>query len=260
MFKKTFVIGLLLLLTCSYSFAANKDISDDAKDSFGIMEEVSKIMAIDNIRSEQVMTVAREDATIRQYRLRIMTSGGDKAFAEIIEPKKYMGRQFLRIGDNVWMYFPDRSSVQARADRRVKMTIRVSGKEIFMGGDFTNYDVLRLNLLDDYIPKIVEDLPDQYVLELKGKDLKLAYAKLRLWVRKGDFQPIRMECYTLSDDLIKSVFYQDYRDFGEGLIRPGMLEVKSAILPKSKTFLEIIYLKRGVKNPAHRFRKSSLGR
>jgi hypothetical protein len=69
-----------------------------------------------------------------------------------------------------------------------------------------------------------------------------------------------MECYTLSEELIKSVFYQDYRDFGEGLIRPGMLEVKSAILPKSKTFLEIIYLKRGVENPAHRFRRSSLGK
>jgi hypothetical protein len=117
-----------------------------------------------------------------------------------------------------------------------------------------------LKLIDDYVPKIVEDLPDQYVLELKGKELKLAYAMLRLWVRKGDFQPIRMECYTISDELIKSVFYQDYRDFGEGLTRPGMLEVKSAILPKSKTFLEIIYLKRGVKNPAKRFLRSNLGK
>ena len=129
-----------------------------------------------------------------------------------------------------------------------------------MGGDFTNNDILRLRLIDDYVPKIVEDLPDQYVLELKGKDLKLTYAILRLWVRKGDFQPIRLECYTISDELIKSVFYQDYRDFGEGLTRPGMLEVKSAILPTSKTFLEIIYLKRGVKNPAKRFRRSNLGK
>ena len=258
MFKKTFVIGLLLLLTCSYSFGANKDISGDAKDAFGIIEEVSKILAIDNIRSEQVMTVCREDGTIRQYRLKIMTSGGDKAFAEIIEPKQFMGRQFLRLGDNVWAYFPGLSN-RSRADRRVKTAIRVSGRETFMGGDFTNYDVLRLNLLEDYTSEIVEDLPDQYVLELKGKDLKLAYATLRLWVRKGDFQPIRLECYTISGELIKSVFYQDYRDFGEGLIRPGMLEVKSAILPKSKTFLEIIYLKRGVKNPAHRFQRSSLG-
>jgi hypothetical protein len=142
----------------------------------------------------------------------------------------------------------------------MKTAIRISGRETFMGGDFSNNDVLRLNLVGDYTSKIIEDLPDQYVLELKGVDLKHAYATLILWVRKGDFQPIRMECYTISDELIKSVSYQDYRDFGEGFIRPGMLEVKSAILPKSKTFLEIIYLKRGVKNPAHRFQRSSLGK
>ena len=74
-----------------------------------------------------------------------------------------------------------------------------------MGGDFTNNDILRLKLIDDYMPKIVEDLPDQYVLKLKGKELKLVYAMLRLWVRKGDFEPIRLECYTISDELIKSV-------------------------------------------------------
>jgi len=259
MLQKRFVIGLLIFFTCSYGFASNKNISEVDKDAVGILQKVSKILALDNIRSEQVMTVCREDGTIRQYRLRIMTSGEDKAFAEIIEPKQFKDRQFLRSGDTVWAYFPDRS-LQGRAERRVKTAIRVSGRETFMGGDFTNNDILRLKLINDYVPKIVEDLPDQYVLELKGKDLKLTYAILRLWVRKGDFQPIRMECYTISDELIKSVFYQDYRDFGEGLTRPGMLEVKSAILPKSKTFLEIIYLKRGVKNPAKRFLRSNLGK
>ncbi|MCD6184893.1 MAG: outer membrane lipoprotein-sorting protein [Deltaproteobacteria bacterium] len=261
MVKKTFVIGLLVFLACSYGFAENKDILESnnvtAKDIIG---QVSQIMALDNIVSEQVMTICRKDATIRQYRLKIMTSGKDKAFAEVLEPKQFAGRQFLRLGDAVWAYFPDRISIESKADRRVKMTIRVSGRETFMGGDFTDYDVLRFNLLEDYLPEIVEDLPDQYVLKLKGKDLNHTYATLRLWVRKGDFQPIRMEFYTISDELIKSVFYQDYRNFGEGLIRPGMLEVKSAILPTSKTFLEIIYLKRGVKNPSYRFQRPSLGR
>ena len=262
MFKKSFLIGLIMILTCTFGHAANEDVSQSNKDvtAIDIVDQVSTIMALDDIRSEQVMTICRKDASIRQYRLKIMTSGQDKAFAEIISPKRVKGRQFLRIGDTVWAYFPDRSSLQSRADRRVKTAIRVSGRETFMGGDFTNYDILRLKLVDDYDAKIIEDLPDQYVLELKGKDLKLTYTTLRLWVRKKDFQPIRLECYTMSDELIKSVFYQDYRDFGEGLIRPGMLEVKSAILPTSKTFLEIIYLKRGVKNPSKRFLTSNLGK
>lgn len=260
MFKKTFVMGLLMFLGTSYGHTANNEIAKGDQDAFKILQKVSYIMAIDNIRSEQVMTVCREDGTIRQYRLRIMTQNGDKVFAEIIEPSQFKGRQFLRIGNTIWAYFPDLSRLQSRSERRTKTAIRLSGRETFMGGDFTNNDVLRLNLIDDYAAKIIEDLPDQYVLRLEGRNLELAYSKLRLWVRKGDFQPIRMECYSINEDLIKSVFYQDYRDFGEGFIRPGMLEVKSAILPKSKTFLEIIYLKRGVKNPAYRFKRSSLGK
>lgn len=259
MLKNMFVIGLLFFLTCQYGFAAKNETLEANKNAYEILQEVSKILALDNIRSEQVMTVCRKDATIRQYRLRIMTSGSDKAFAEIIAPKKLKGRQLLRLNDTVWAYFPDRSSLQSRNQIRVKRPIRVSGRDNFMGSDFSNNDVLRLNFIADYKSKIVEDLHDQYILELKGKDLKLTYSTLRLYVRKGDSQPIKMECYSISDKLVKSVFYQDYRDFGEGLTRPGMLEVKSAILPKSKTFLEIIYLKRGVNNPAKRFLRDNLG-
>ena len=259
MVKKALATWSLILLASAYGFAAPQENLEAPKNALEILQEVHNIMQLDNIRSEQVMTVVREDATIRQYRLRIMTRNGDKAFAEIIEPKKFQGRQFLRSGDNVWAFFPDRGYYQGRAERRTKTVIRVSGRETFMGGDFSNNDVLRLSLVADYVPEIIDDLPDQYVLKLTGKDLSLAYATARLWVRKVDFQPIRMEFYTISDELIKSVFYQDYRDFGDGLIRPGMLEVKSAVLPKSKTFLEIIYLKRGVTNPASRFQRSSLG-
>jgi outer membrane lipoprotein-sorting protein len=259
--KNTSIVWFLMFFTCPYGFAISKVVLEENQDvtAIDIIERVSQIMSLTDIRSEQVMTVVREDGTIRQYRLKIMTSGRDKAFAEIIEPKKVKGRQYLRLGDTVWAYFPDPSYFRSRTQRRSRIAIRVSGRETFMGGDFTNNDILRLNLIDDYTSEIIEDLPDFYILKLKGKDLKLTYAILRLWVRKVDFQPIRMELYSISDELIKSVSYQDHRDF-DGITRPAILEVKSAILPKNKTILEIIYLKRGVKNPANRFQRSSLGR
>jgi outer membrane lipoprotein-sorting protein len=260
MFKNLFVMGLLIISTATYPSAANNDDPRSNINADTIIKNVSEIMAIDNMKSEQVMTVCREDGSIRKYRLRIMTANGDKAFAEIIEPKQFKGRQILRLGETVWAYFPDRTSQESRSKRRGKTAIRISGRDTFMGGDFNNNDILRLRWIEDYIVENMEDLPDQYVLQMKGKNLSHTYATLRLWVRKVDFQPIKMECYTIGDDLIKSVFYQDYRDFGDGLTRPGMLEVKSAILPKSKTFLEIIYLKRGVDNPAYRFQRSRLGK
>ena len=193
------------------------------------------------------MTVHRKDGTVRPYKLRVLTSGKDKSFAEILSPPREKGRQVLKLGEIVWSYLPS-----------VKKSIRVSGRGTFMGGDFENNDVLRLNLVGDYTAEIIEDLPDQYVLGLKGKDLSLSYAKIKMWVRKNDYQPEKQEYFTLTDKLIKSTFYQDIKDFS-GLKRPAKLVMQSALHPKQKTILDFIKFKSGVKNPSKKFRRSSLG-
>ena len=50
MFKKTFIIGLLMFLTCSYGFAMNKDVSEGNQDvtAIDIIDRVSKIMSLDD--------------------------------------------------------------------------------------------------------------------------------------------------------------------------------------------------------------------
>jgi outer membrane lipoprotein-sorting protein len=259
MFTKLFVVGSLILFAPSSGSAINKYYALPDVSAEEIVDRVNEILALADTSSEQVMTVVRRDGTTRQYTLRVMTSGVDKAFAEIVEPSIVKGRQFLRSGDTVWAYFPDSSILPVRSVRRSKIAIRVSGRDTFMGGDFSNNDVLRLNLIGDYAPEIIQELPDLYVLKLEGKDLKLSYAQLRMWVRKTDFQPVRLEIYSVSQELIKSIFYRDYRDF-DGVRRPAVLEVKSAILPDSKTVLEIVDLQRGVETPPNRFQRSSLGR
>lgn len=241
MFKNLFVICLFISLLFSYSFAVDNDASK-------IIIEVEKILSLIDISSEQIMTVYRKDGTIREYKMKVLTSGKDKSFAEILSPPREKGRQMLKLGDTVWSYLPS-----------VKKSIRVSGRGSFMGGDFENNDVLRLNLVDDYTSKIIEELPDQYVLMLKGKDLSLSYAKIKMWVKKDDFQPIKQEYFTLTDKLIKSTFYQEIKNF-DGLKRPSKLVMQSALSPKQKTVLEIQNFKHGEKNPSRIFRRSNLGK
>ncbi|MBT8352122.1 MAG: hypothetical protein KJO26_12945, partial [Deltaproteobacteria bacterium] len=89
MLKKTLVIALLVIFLCLDGFAENKKLSDVDNDASEILLKVSNILAMDNVRSEQLMTVCRKDGSIRQYRLRIMTSGSDKVFAEIVKPKQF---------------------------------------------------------------------------------------------------------------------------------------------------------------------------
>jgi len=241
MLKKMVIICLSLLFIHTNGFAGDKNALE-------IVTKVDQILGIADIKSVELMTVYRKDGSVRDYTLDVMTSGSDKAFAEILAPPREKGRQTLLLGDIVWSYLPS-----------VKKSIRVSGRGSFMGGDFENNDVLRVNLLKDYTSEIIEELTDQYVLGLKGKDLSLSYAKIKIWVRKDDFQPVKQEYYTLTDKLIKSTAYQNIKDFG-GFKRPAKLVMQSALNPKQKTILEIKEFKKGAKNPSKRFRRSSLGR
>ena len=85
------------LFLCSYGFAVDKTISDDEKHATEIIAEVDNIISMIDIKSEQMMTVYRKDGSTRQYRLNIMTGGGDKAFAEIVEPAREQGIQMLEL-------------------------------------------------------------------------------------------------------------------------------------------------------------------
>jgi outer membrane lipoprotein-sorting protein len=241
MAKTKMPIFLILVLLASNAYSADTDVTK-------IIIEVEKILSLENIKSEQLMTVYRKDGTVRPYKMTAMTSGKDKSFVELTSPPREKGRQVLRLGDVVWSYMPS-----------VKKSIRVSGRGSFMGGDFENNDVLRLNLIGDYTGELIEETADQYVLRLKGKDLSLSYAKIKIWARKDNYQPIKQEYYTLSDKLIKSTQYVDIKDF-KGYRRPSKLIMQSALNPKQKTILEIITFEGGVKNPSRIFRRSNLGK
>jgi outer membrane lipoprotein-sorting protein len=239
--KKNIFIALVAILAFSNGVAADQK-------SEKVVVEVEKILSLKDIKSKQLMTVHRKDGSVRPYEMSVLTKGTDKSFAEILSPPREKGRQVLKLGDTVWSYMPS-----------VKKSIRVSGRGAFMGGDFENNDVLRLNLSGDYTSEILDDQSNQYVLGLKGKDLSLSYAKIKIWVRKSDFQPVKQEYYTLSDQLIKSTFYEDIKTFGS-LKRPSKMIMQNALYPKQKTELEILEFENNVNNPSKIFRRSGLGK
>lgn len=241
-------IAVVLLLMPSFCPASGEEVREIDREAFRIIEEVDRSMGLADIKSTQKMTVYRKDGTVRVYVMEVMTSGDDKAFAEILDPPREKGRQMLKLGEVVWSYLPS-----------VKKSIRVSGRSRFMGGDFENNDILRLNLVDDYIPRLVGEPPGQYVLELEGRDLGLAYARVKLWVSKDSLLPLRQEYYAINGELVKSSVYGSVTDFG-GLKRPAVIEMRSALSPKKKTILEIVDLIKGAENPETVFRRSNLGK
>jgi hypothetical protein len=102
----------------------------------------------------------------------------------------------------------------------LKRTRRIVGREregSFMGSDFTYNDLERkddkgathVKLPDEAVGK-----EDTYVLETTPGSPEVAgYAKVRTWVRKSDFIPIRTRFFDGSGKVVKTLFVKHVRDF-----------------------------------------------
>ena len=77
----------------------------------------------------------------------------------------------------------------------------------------------------------------QYLLELKAKSNFAAYDRLRMWVDQDAQVPVRIEAYAASGLLIKTLHYSKIKDFGNGIVRPSMLETDSPLYKGYKSVM-----------------------
>jgi hypothetical protein len=96
------------------------------------------------------------------------------------------------------------------------------------------------------------------VLELSAVDRKVTYQRVRFWVRQGDFRPHKAEFYSVSDRLLKTCRYEEFRNLG-GKLRPAKLTMTDALTKDHESTLEYSDLKlRDL--PDHVFTKEYLRR
>ena len=50
-----------------------------------------------------------------------------------------------------------------------------------------------------------------------------------MWVNEKHKTPTKIECYTASGMLIKTLHFKEIKDFGNGIIRPSVLETDSPL-------------------------------
>lgn len=81
-----------------------------------------------------------------------------------------------------------------------------------------NGDLARANFAGDYAPKLLRtdtiDGQKYYVLELTAVDRGVTYNKVIYWVQQANFWPHKAEFYSLSDRLLKTCSYQDFKSLG----------------------------------------------
>jgi outer membrane lipoprotein-sorting protein len=172
-------------------------------------------------------TAPDQDPDKRKYR--VLSKGNDSTVVMILEPASERGQIMLMKGRDLWVFMPN-----------VSQPIRL-GLAQRLAGQVANGDLARANFTGDYTPSLLrtENVKgeEQYVLELTAIDRGVTYHRVLLWVSKANYRPRKAEFYSLSNRLMKSCSYEQFRDM-VGRARPARLVMEDALKKGHQSVLE----------------------
>jgi len=209
--KNKVIIVLLSVLLGATTMAQALDGTD-------ILLQVDKNLNPESYEMYRKLINIEPDGTKKEFVLYSVKKGQDKMVALFLSPASEKGRSTLRLDDNMWLYIPN-----------VGRPIRITSLQSVVGGVFNNSDILRLDYSAEYDVANINEEEDLYLLELKAKSNTIAYDSLKMWVDKKALVPTTIECFAASGMLIKTLYYKEPKDFGDGIVRPSVLETDSPL-------------------------------
>ncbi len=160
---------------------------------------------------------------------RVLAKGNDNAIVSITEPASERGQIMLMKGHDLWVYLPS-----------VSQPVRLSFSQR-LTGQVANGDIARANFAGNYAPRLLRkeiiENESYFVLELTAIDRWVTYHRVLYWVQESNFRPRRAEFYSLSDRLLKTARYENYRQLG-GRVRPTRLVLQDALRPDDESILD----------------------
>jgi outer membrane lipoprotein-sorting protein len=176
---------------------------------------------------EITSTSPNAEPETRKYR--VLSKGNENTVVMILEPASERGQIMLMKGRDLWVFMPD-----------VAQPIRL-GLAQRLTGQVANGDIARANFSGDYTPRILRtervEGQEHYVLELVAVDRGVTYHRVLLWVNKANYRPHKAEFYSLSNRLLKTCSYQDFKPMA-GRTRPTRLVMEDALKPGHVSVLQ----------------------
>jgi outer membrane lipoprotein-sorting protein len=168
-----------------------------------------------------------QHAESRQYK--VLSQGNENTLVMTTEPASERGQILLMKGRDLWLFVPN-----------VSQPVRLSLAQR-LTGQVANGDIARANFAGDYLPRLVgtEMIGQEalHVLELKAVDRAVTYQRVRYWVRQKNAWPYKAEFYSLSNRLLKTCVYEDYRQLGDR-VRPTRLVMTDALRSAEVSVME----------------------
>lgn len=177
-------------------------------------------------------TSAGASEDLRKYR--ILSKGNENTIVMITEPASERGQILLMKGRDLWVFLPS-----------VSQPVRLSLAQR-LTGQVANGDLARSNFTGDYTPKLVRtdaiDGEKYHVLELTAVDRTVTYHRVMYWVNAVNFRPHRAEFYSLSNRLLKTCRYENFKTL-LGTMRPTRLVMEDALRKGEESVLEYSAMK-----------------
>jgi hypothetical protein len=204
--------------------------NQDEKLARAALEKADQVrFPADSFEVEIAITSTAPGQAPEARRYRVMSRGNENTIVLVTEPAIDRGQAMLMKGRDLWVFLPN-----------VSQPVRV-GVQQRLTGQVANGDLARANFSGDYTPKLLrtEDIGGEkhLVLELTAVDRGVTYQRVLYWVKQSNHHPHKAEFYSLSDRLLKTCRYEEFKPMA-GRVRPTRLVMQDALRKGEESVLE----------------------
>lgn len=220
-------------------------------DPYVLMDEIDQMHRADSSKATIAMTIANPEwSEPRSLKIEAMTEGTEKSIFRILFPPKDAKTSTLRIGKEMWNYFP-----------KIRKTIRIPPSMMmgrWMGSDFTNEDIVKQNQSRNVYNITLKQTPDEYILTAIPKSNAVSlWGKVVTHVTKKNRMPVSQMYFNEKNQKIREMIFSKFEKISNRLT-PTHIELKSIIHPGRKTTIHYEKISWNIKLPANTFSLRSL--
>ena len=185
----------IILIIALFSFFAKSVFALSGDE---ILKQAEDVLNAPKDRTiKERMILQKPGGSEKERTVVIYQKGSDKRLIVFLAPADIKGVGFLSLTDDMmYLYMP-----AFRKIRRIASHIK---NEDFMGTDFSYEDLAETEYSDEYFAALEKEEGNQYVLELKPRpEADVGYSKLRMWVDKETFYPVKTAYFSQGGKTIK---------------------------------------------------------
>ena len=198
----------------------------NAQDTNALLKTVDDNLMPESYEAYRKIINEEPNGSKKEFSFYTVKKGKDKIALLYLAPASEKGRATLRLGENMWLYIPN-----------INKPVRITSLQSITGGVFNNADIMQLEYSVEYDAAFSGETEKEHILDLKAKNKTVAYDKLKMWVTKDRKYLRKVEAYSASGLLIKTLEFKEDKDFGNGLVRPSIVETYSPLYKGYRSYL-----------------------